>query len=355
MAQRLRLYDVRVSRFPRVVGLCQGDTMRIAQYVNSIQSRLVLCKEAGEEGWIGGWAEVQFSVSQATPYMTFGPDISRLELVDICDRPVDVNNQFVEYQRFGNGRLPKQFTNCGQGCRWASSVYSRNNAPTFTDLSTPPQLLTVFMSDPTDANKRILLQGTDQNSNTIVSQDGNSRAQGIFLTLATPFVTTPLTFNTITGIQKDITNGTVQVFQTDPNSGAQVLLVTMQPWETTAWYRRYYFDRLPWSCCNPNGSPTTTSSVTVTAIAKLELLPVTFDTDYLMIQNLEAVIEEGQALRYSEMDSMDSKQLEAIKHRDAVRLLNGQISHVLGQKDPAINIALFGSARLERNRIGSLL
>lgn len=361
MAQRLRLYDVRVSRLPETVGLCQGDTARIAAIVNSAQRRLLYCKEAGEEGWNGGWAEIQFTVSQTSPFFTCTPDIARLEFIDICNRPVTLNNQFVEYLRFGNGRFPKIFQGCHRGCR-SGEVFSRNNVPTFTDLTAPPQFLTVFPNDPSDAGKRVLLQGTDQNGNIIYSEDGGIRITGIFVSLAAPFVQTPLTFNSITGIQKDVTNGTVQIFQTDPNSGAQVLLVTMQPWETTAWYRRYYFNDLPFSCCslaglNPCISPPATTptvaAVTVTALAKMDFVPVYADTDYCIIQNLEALIEESQSVRYSTMDSDQSKRLEAQKHKDAVRLLNGELNHFYGTDYPAINVAVFGSARLEHQMIGT--
>jgi hypothetical protein len=134
----------------------------------------------------------------------------------------------------------------------------------------------------------------------------------------------------------------------------------MQPTETTAWYRRYYFNSLPCNCCsfvcpNPCSPIQPAASVSITAIAKLDFIPVITDTDYCLIQNLEALKEESMSYRYSKMDSPQSKQLEAIKHRNAVRLLNGEITHYLGTTDPAVNLAVFGSARLQRQSIGTLI
>jgi hypothetical protein len=357
--QRLRGIDIRLSDFPQTIGLCQSDTVGVFQALNAVQQRLLYCKEAGEESWWGTWAEIAFTMSRTTPYVTLERDIARLELVDICDRPVEVNNQFREYLRFGNGRFPKIFRQGHCGC-FSPQVYSRNNVPTWVDLPNPPQFIQAYPSNNADVGLRVLIQGADNNGTTVISQDGFNRVTGLWQPLQTPFTQWPTQFSTLTGIQKDVTTSPVNIFAMDPTSGVQTLLVTLQPQETTAWYRRYYFSSLPFNCCtftgpNPCSPNQPASSVAVTAIAKLEFIPVTTDTDYCLIQNLQALIEEGQAHRYSKMDSIQSKQLEAIKHKDSVRLLSGEITHYLGLTEPAINLSVFGDAHLSRAGIGTML
>jgi len=162
-----------------------------------------------------------------------------------------------------------------------------------------------------------------------------------------------------------VTSGQVQIFQVDPTSGAQVLLVTMEPSETTAWYRRYYINALPNGCC-PTGTiscgttPCTTppfpplpqGMVQILVIAKLNPLPVRYSTDYLLIQNLEAITEEMQAIRYSRIDSTAAQQFAQLKHKEAIGYLNGELIHFYGKELPAIEFKPFGSARLERVVIG---
>jgi hypothetical protein len=367
--QRLRLYDCRNSRLPSVVGLCASDILGVANYVNGAQRRLVYADEAGDEGWWGTFAEIAFQVSMppttATPtlpgpYATFGPEIARLEAVNLCERPVLVNNPFVEYLQFGNGRMPKNFLTCDRPR--IRNVFTRNNVPTKIDLTNPPQNIWVYFTDPGDIQtKRILIQGTDANNNPIYTLDGTNRVLGVFLVAQTPFVAAPMTFNSITGIQKDITNGAVQVFQVDPVTGLQTLLVTLAPNEQTAWYRRYFFDNLPPSCCfsaipTPNNPATLPTVLSATAIAKLELLPVYVDTDYCLIQNLEALIEECRSIRYSEVDNPQANmQMSINAHKQAVKLLRGELAHYLGIDEPAVDWAPFGSARLERQKIGTLI
>lgn len=358
--QRLRLYDIRLDgRLGNAVGICQSDVKQYAQFVNAAQQRLLYCKEAGEESWWGTWAEIQFQISRAVPFVTLPNEVARLELVDVCNWPVAVQNQFFEYLRFGNGHLPKLFRQQRCGC-FHPQVLSRNNVPTFTDLTSPPQYLRIYPTDPADVNKAVIMQGTDSNNNVIYTQSGLNLITGVqvflqlpFSTVTLPGSTIPLPFNSITGIQKDTTSAPVRFTQVDPTTGNELLLHTMEPGETTAWYRRYYFNNLPINCCfDPN---TGVTNVLVTAIAKLELIPVVSDTDYTLIQNLEAIIAEAQAVRYSTIDGQQSDIDQQSNHRDAVRFLRGELAHYLGTTTPAVNFAPFGSARLERQAIGTLI
>jgi hypothetical protein len=349
---RLRLYDIRLGRLPAAIGNCAADLPSVRAAVNTAQRRLLFCKESLDEGWWATWAEIAFNVSRTTPYITLPREVARLEAANICNRPIQINNQFAEYLRFGNGRLPKCFPNLRNTC--LPQIYTRNNAVTFTDLTNPPQYLSVHFSDPADEGKRVLLQGLDNNNNVIYSQDGLFEVQGVYVTLVPPFITTPNQFNTITGIQKDLTSGPIQIFQANPTTGAQILIHTMQAGEQVASYRRYFFDPVPFACC-PVPPVTSPQPVIVTAIAKLELVPVFADPDYTLIQNEEAIIEEAQSARYDGIDTPTAKQMARAHHANAVRYLNGELSHYLGLDQPAVQFRPYGSARLARQKVGTLI
>lgn len=348
--QRLRLFDLRASRLPQLLGFCQDDVPNIAKYVNTAQRRLLYCKEVSDEGWYGSWAEILFYVTQAEPYITLPREVARIEMADICNLPVPVNNQFFEFLRFGNGRMPKCRTACGAPLQ----IYSRNNAVTFVDISNPPQYISVFITSDQDVGKRMLIQGLDQNNNVVSSQDVVFQVEGVFVAFTVPFVTTSILFNSLTGLQKDQTVGQVKVYQTDPTSGENVLLLTMEPSEMTASYRRYFVEKVPRNCC-PTQVVGNVSPVPVTAIAKLDLIPVKVDTDYCLIQNMEAIIEECQSVRFSEMDNENAKKMAAERHFQAIRMLNGELTHFYGSKTPAIEVSPFGSAHLNRQYIGQLI
>lgn len=353
---RLRLIDCRLSRLPSVIGKCQTDVAEIAQAVNSAQQRLLYCPEAGDESWYGTWAEIRMNVARNSPFVTLPREIARLEMVDLCDRPIPVYNQFFEYLQFGNGRSSKHWIRQCHHPRRAA--FSRNNAVLFQDITNAPQFIQIFATNDADTtgNTRVLIQGLDANGSPVYSEEAGSQILGEYVVLASPFASTKFQYSKITGIQKDVTQGPVQFFQLDPSTADQILLLTMEPTEQTASYRRYFFNNLPCSCCPPPGvPPSKCPPAQVTAIAKLELIPVAVDTDYLLIQNLEAIIEECQSARYAAVDNMASQQLAALHHKKAVGLLNGELGHYLGKNDPAVNFAPFGSAKLSHRRIGAMM
>lgn len=345
---RLRGYDIRTSGVHEELGLCQGDSFRLFQLANRAERRLLMAPESGDEGWYGTWAEILFTLTRTTPYWTAPRNIARLQSVNVCNCTRQLNNQFFEYLRFGNGRFPKSVFNApGQ-----MQVYGRNNVVTFVNLTSPPQLIAVYPTDPADVgSKRVLIGGIDGNNSIIYSQDGGVRVEGEFVSLAFPFGITSSQYNVITGIQKDVTSGQVQFFQVDPVTSAQTLLLTMEPGETTASYRRYYFNNLPNDCCN---GTTANGPVTVTALAKLDHVDVTCDTDYFVLTNLEALIAEMASVRYSQMDTEKAKIFSAERHKYAIRQLVGELTHYLGEDNIAVNFAPFGSARLERVNIGMM-
>jgi len=357
---RLRLADCLNSRLPALVGKCSGDVASVAGFVNSAQRRLLLCKEAGDEGWYGTFAEMVFNVSLGDSCIITQREVARLEQIDVCGRPIPINNPFAEYLQFGNGRIrrhhrPREFKDQIQ-------AYMRNDSVTPLPLVNPPKIIRIYPGDPVDVElgRRVFVGGLDNNGNTVYTQDGLNLVKGSYVTLATPFVQQPMQFNEVLDIQKDATNGEVQVFQVDPVTGAQSMMISMEPGELVAGYRRYFLSNLPINCCRghynpcqplPAGTPTT---VQVTAIAKLELVPVSVPEDFLLFHNLEAIIEECCSVRYSEMDSAASKPMAQEKHVQAVRLLNGELTHYYGRDNPALNFAPFGSARLERIRINMI-
>lgn len=347
--QRTRLYDLRLSRLPRLMGLCQDNIPEIANYANAAQNRLIHAAESGSEGWWGTYSQTVFSLSRTVPYVTLPRDIARLEGATVCDHPIPVENEFIQFLQFGNGRLRKG-RHCGPSTLQA---VSRNNAVLFRDMTNPPQLIRIYISDERDVGKRVLIQGADSNGNTVFSTDVRIEVLGIFVPLESPFVTTALQFNTITGVQKDVTNSKVEIYQVDPNDGTEILLLTLEPGETTASYRRYFFNALPCSCCSIPNQPEGT--VQVTAIAKMELIPLVVDTDYTVLTGIgaiEAIIHEAQAVKYAESDSPSAKGMAMDSHRQAIRLLVGQLSHYNSIENVATNFAPFGSARLERVSIG---
>lgn len=350
MTNRRTFFEFRKSRAPQVLGSCANNAVALASYVNEATERLV--KAAGETGWFGTWQKVVFNVSTSDPYITLPRSIARIVDLDVCKQPVTIHNEFYEFLEAGIGLQPTNSCNCSTPCN-ILSTYERGSFPTLKDLDSTgnPKVLRVYPTSIRDVGgTRILLQGLDQNGNVIRSLDNGIDIEGEYVVLLSPFADTVNRFSTITGVQKDITSNDVLLYQVDTVTGTQVLLSRYEASETNPSYRRYFINGLSTiNCCD--GLPT----AQVTAMAKLDFVPVAIDQDWLLIGNIPALKLECEAVRYAEFDNPQSQAMAERKHKQAIKLLNEELNHYMGRTSPIVNFAPFGTAKLINANVGTLI
>lgn len=350
---RTSFYQARTSRIPQVAGLCEADAPSIASIVNEATQRLV--QAGGESGWYGSWAKTVFNVVPCeNPYITAGREVARLINIDVCRCPVRIQNEFYEFLEFGAG-LQRQDPHCSSrqcGCE-PIQMYDRGMFPTMRDI-TPGFKIRVYLTNGADTTKRIFFNAVDNNGNQIYTFDRGVSVDGFFLTMdnAAPFIESPMRLNSIAGVLKDVTVGPLKVYEVNPVTDEQTLIATYAPSEINPSYRRYFLHNLP-SRCNDCDAPN--DQVQVTALAKLEYIPVAVDTDFLLIGNIPALKEECQSIRYGEMDVANAKQMEEFHHRRAIRLLNQELIHYMGKERPAVGFHPFGGSSLESAGVGLII
>ncbi|MDB6112674.1 MAG: hypothetical protein JWR69_4424, partial [Pedosphaera sp.] len=235
------------------------------------------------------WQKVVFQITKARPYITLPREFARVINLDVRRFPIRMQNEFYELLEAGVGL--RGFTECQD---WCGSLegYERGVFPTMVDLTPANQLLRVYLTDPRDIGLRMLVGPClDQNGNAVYSQDGANSVNGFYLSFDQPFTTSNFIVTSIGGIQKDATYGDVLLYQVDATTGEQVLLSRYAPDELNPAYRRYFINRLPCACG-------TTGTVPILAMAKLEFIPANRDTDFLIIGNIPALIEEFKAIRW---------------------------------------------------------
>lgn len=330
------------------MGICRADPA-VVSYCNDAQQRLLMDPLAPEEGW---WGSSVSMVISGTPsnnslYVTTPREVARLIVLAVCQTPIRIRNGFYEYLQFGSGLKPK--TCRVSGCGQTFEGYERDNVVTLADLLSTPQTIRCYPSDARDSGRRVLIQGKDANGQVILNTDPGTglSAPGEYVVLAFPFADTVNTFSTITGIQKDYTWGPVQLFQVDPSTAVETALSAMEPNEGVANYRRYLVNGIPSVnlCC------TSPSTVQLQAQARLDFIPAVNETDYLMIQNVPALVEESMSIRYSRMDTGNAAEKSALHHARALSLLNGQLDLYSGKTNTAVKVPLFGSDRMRRQPV----
>jgi hypothetical protein len=340
---KLSVHDVQMSSLPKAVGLCASDLPSILSGLNEVIQRLLVAQEMGDTGWYGTNREVVFSVNPLNPYVTTPREVARLSDIDICGQPIKVQNQYFEYLLFGDGHRPR----CRSSICQATAAYDRGTVVTWVDIPLG-NTVRVYPTNAADKNKRVFIQGSDSNGNPIYTIDDGVQVNGFFISLDTPFADSLYTMAAggITGIEKDTTLGPVLIYGVDPVTSVQTLLVTLAPNENAPAFRRYFLDRLPRQCtdCPPPLAP-----IQMTAMAQLEFVPLTCDTDILLIGNLPAIKSEWMSLRFEGMDEPSAQQQAVKHHKDAIRYLQGEIVKYTGKQLPALGFKPFGKHPVSLN------
>jgi len=347
---KLTVSNFKDSDIPGLLGICASDTPSICRLINNITQRLLFAKEVGEEGWHGSYAQVALTINSNNPFITTPREVARLSAMTVCSQPIRVQNQWFEYLDFGMG-LQKQCSINGI-CSNGIQAFDRGVIPTSVDMPAG-STLRAYLTNSGDDQKHFFFEGTDQNGMQIITLFGGVQRNGVMLTFdsSQPFVETTYRFNTLLNVAKDVTLGAVNLYAVDA-AGNETLLQTFAPNQTTGCYRRYFLQNLPSRCFECNSPATGTQ---VTAIAQLEFIPVTSDTDFLIIGNLPALRSEAQAFRYEGIDSPTAKQESAFHHKLAIGFLNGESVHYNGKRRPALEFKPFGRrGSLENARINML-
>lgn len=339
---RVTLQDLANSRAPSTLGLCAGDFARLSSYANQAVQELI--NVAGETGFVGGWAKVVFEVSCESPYITLPREFARLINIAPCRWGVPLFNQFYEVLEAGIGLQTPCQGRYGCGLQ---AAFERDNVVTMVDLPSSGHFLRLYVTDARDINKRVIFTGVkDANGVGVYSTDVQNQINGFAMVLNQPFVTSNFIVTAFAGVIKDVTYGDVVLKAVDGTTGVETQLARYAPTETRPSYRRYYLQA---GCPLPVNSTSATRHVT--ALAKYEFQPVSEPTDFLIISSIPALKAQMEAIRFSEMDNPNAQAMALLKHRHAVKLLNQEMAHYHGEK-PAINLALFGTAKLEYAGVG---
>lgn len=330
------------SRIPIILEMVQEDP-RVVAYINEAQLRLL---NKAKDGWWDTFARMRFCVG-ASGCITWPRKVANIRGVALCQYSTPMQNQWFEFLLDGAGMA--DYCNCNYG----PTLLDRGYAPTFDDIlpknvnGTPVnnKKVRLYLGSAEDAGKRVLIQGTDENNLPIRTKDGSNWVNGVYLTLADPYVDSSIIISSISGVQKDLTVMPVRAYELDPDTGDMRALAVWDWDEIAPSYRRSYLKNF----CTYSTS-CGCSSRTVTLMAKLAYYPARVDTDWLVLGNLAALKDMCSAIRKRECN-LEAEALAL--ERSAVRELNNELrAHGM---EPAVNVSPFGSATLGKAGIGRII
>lgn len=338
---RLTLRDMRESRLPRVLGVSPTSDDFTA-FINEGIERLI---QRGH--WEGTYQRINLCVNDGC--LTFPRQVASISGITFCNSPIKSFNQWYEFLEEGNGTL--YANGCNSSCP-GPAFLDRGHYPTLSDITGANKRIRIYPRSITDVGKKVLIKGYDENNNWIRTNLGSDGwIDGFYLTIADPFVDSDFDIKSITDVIKDETNDVVLMYELS-TAGVERLLGSYEPSERVASYRRFFisaFDGHGTGCgCS------TCSSKSITALAKLEYMPVKNENDPLYISHRPAIKEICMSVRFGEMDT-DRAQRQAILHeKRAIRELQHQQDNITPKNSIPVSMKVFGTAALNRRNIGGL-
>lgn len=289
----------------RVLSLAPTDA-RVADYINEAQERLL---HKGK--WPGTYG--RFTVKVTDGYITWPRQIETIESYAVDGRPGLIRNGWFEFSEAGPGVFDVE-------SNLSNLLADRGDSIGYREIGATPRKLRLITTVAADNGLKILVQGYDEQGVWVRTQIGGVWSDGEQVTLVNAggvsHKDTVTTFSFVSGVQKPITSGSVQMFLKDsPVVGQDTQMATYEPDETLPSYRRSLI---------PEVGP---AEATVTVVAKMRFIPARVDTDWMMIQSVPALKEMCMSLRKAENNL--PAEAQAYEQR-AVMILQEYLAHYLG-------------------------
>ncbi len=335
----ITLLDAKQSRLRRVAASCPNS----ADFLEAINDATRMLMNRGN--W---WTTVRRMTGCVyNNCLVFPRSVGTILALNKCGNSIPPKNYWYGFSAV----LPEDVLNhgrCSDRCWGDVAGRDDGTTPVFNQIPClNDRYVRFYCMQPTDEGKHITIYGIDSNGQVIRSERSDGTFQdGVELTLAIPYVQTTFLVRRIDRVVKDPTNGPVHGYQFD---GATLYdLAHYEPSETNPEYRQMRIV----GGCSPVNTTTGCCPSQITALVKLQFIPVQFDNDLIQIDNLDALAMMVQALNQN--DNFDAQQSEIMTAR-AVKELNLELRNKLPIDTTVVNFQPYGTARLNRQAIGRLM
>jgi len=295
------------------LSFCSDDS-RIANYVNRACERLLY-----EMKSVGTFAKYRICVSDSG-CVTWPREIETIESFAICSTPGSVRSQWYEFLQSGPGIV-------GAGNPvGGNQLIDQGEFPAFDDVIGTGKKIGIYCDAQEAAGKSINLQYYDSSGQFVTSTvdgaviDGESIALPPAGTYA--YTSRQVMAGGLVRVYKDTTKGVVRLYEFNTATAALRPLAFYERDETVPVYRR---SLIPSLCGQGCGTTSTTKSITV--IAKLRYMPVSDQNDFLIISHADAIRLAAQGILKEENNKLEEA---AAFFAMAIRCLDRQLHHYNG-------------------------
>ena len=312
----------------RVIGVCRTDS-RVAEMANEAQARML---NRGNKP-VGSLARYRFCAGE-TACITWPRFIRTIEAFAVCSTPGVIRSNFFEFIGWPNGIGLQSEENMP-----GTLLIDRDPSCAFDDVvatTAAPRQICLQATNVADVGKTVTLRYIDSVGQKKYSSIGGVVQEGERLTLVTPnavfpansvFTTSNVSSAGLYHVVKEVTKYPVLMYETSIVPAITKLLSQYEPSEEVPIYRRSFVPGLPDMSACADATDDCTVNKQITALVKLQHVPVIVDNDPLVIGNLAALKLMVMAILREEQNRHDeAAKLEAKAERE----IDGELSSYLG-------------------------
>lgn len=285
--------------------------------------------------------------------LTYPRYVGTVLATNTCRHPRDIWNNWWSFLPLSRSDFgPGGFTFGSGSCGGSVAIEDANDSPVFQPIRCGSNVyLRAYPSVLQDVGKIVTFFGIDSNGQVVrtLRSDGTWQ-DGVQVTLALPFVSTPMQFRTVFRITKEVTQSIVRYYQYDPVNNVLLDLVTHDPSETTPMYRSMRIRNA--DHCLSGCATSCAGLKSIESMVKLQFIPVVNDLDIVLIGNMNALAYMIISNRKSDQGDSDEASKYELK---AIRELNLELREKFPEEKTPIQINAFGSAIPARSGIGRIL
>jgi len=296
--------QIKASNVVEIAG-ATADSDRFKALVNEATERLMTRGD-----WSGVVVPIQVCVR--TGCVVFPRYVGTLREAKTCRGNVDVNNMWYSW-------VERDWYNCCDGVRCEKSLVAYGRVPTFNTIQGAARKVRAYSQTTQDHGKTVTIFGTDNNNQPLMHRDFESGdwLEGIILTLKPGYAESEGYVSRITRVLKERTQKNITLYAWNTTDSVLEDLAVYEPGEENPSFARYQFNAT--KCMADDGSENTRG---LNCLVKLNFIPVEFDTDLVLIDNVASLKLMIQAVLLEEGGDDQGAQAKITK---AIQELNMQL------------------------------
>lgn len=295
--------EVKDSTIKRVAGVCV-DSAEFADLVNEATRKLM---RRGD--WVGTVTPIQICAKAGC--LVLPRIVQSIRKLSLCNQPLPVGNlwyRFINARECGSSQFGTGWSHAGYGL---GALHSNGQSCCYNDIMGDGRLIRAYPTVLADIGKTLTIFGVDNYNQPLRTDNGDGTwSDGWVISLNTPYGSpdasaspAPLPYvRRIDRVVKEKTQGQVRLFAYDPANDVLEDLAVYDPGETSPTYTRYSLHVNQAGVGGICGSTATCCSAvhSIVALVKIRFIPVEFDTDWCMIENLDMLKDMVQSIKLRE-------------------------------------------------------